>query len=93
MRDHPEYSGQFLYPASTISVKPADGPPSEPAAAFSSPPACPCARAYERQSWHHKTDDRRTRRVQATHRGPIDPRLRLTHPQQSASHRKPNGPT
>ncbi len=74
MRDHPEYSGQFLWSGIDYLGEAGRWPSIGAGSGLLLTTALPRARAFERQSWWTSTPMVRiARRVQAAQRGPIDP--------------------
>ena len=77
MRDHPEYSGQFLWSGIDYLGEAGRWPSIGAGSGLLLTTSLPRARAFERQSWwaDPKTQPmvRIARRVQAARRGPIDP--------------------
>jgi beta-galactosidase len=74
MRDHPEYSGQFLWSGIDYLGEAGRWPSIGAGSGLLLTTSLPRARAYERQSWWTEAPMVRiARRVQAAHRGPIDP--------------------
>jgi beta-galactosidase len=74
MRDHPEYSGQFLWSGIDYLGEAGRWPSIGAGSGLLLTTSLPRARAFERQSWWSTTPMVRiARRVQAARRGPIDP--------------------
>jgi beta-galactosidase len=74
MRDHPEYSGQFLWSGIDYLGEAGRWPSIGAGSGLLLTTSLPRARAFERQSWWSTVPMVRiARRVQAAHRGPIDP--------------------
>ena len=74
MRDHPEYSGQFLWSGIDYLGEAGRWPSIGAGSGLLLTTSLPRARAFERQSWWSTTPMVRiTRRVQAARRGPVDP--------------------
>jgi beta-galactosidase len=77
MRDHPEYSGQFLWSGIDYLGEAGRWPSIGAGSGLLLTTSLPRARAYERQSWWADPTTapmvRIARRVQAARRGPIDP--------------------
>jgi beta-galactosidase len=74
MRDHPEYSGQFLWSGIDYLGEAGRWPSIGAGSGLLLTTSLPRARAFERQSWWSTLPMVRiARRVQAAHRGPVDP--------------------
>jgi beta-galactosidase len=74
MRDHPEYSGQFLWSGIDYLGEAGRWPSIGAGSGLLLTTSLPRARAFERQSWWSTQPMVRiARRVQAARRGPIDP--------------------
>ena len=74
MRDHPEYSGQFLWSGIDYLGEAGRWPSIGAGSGLLLTTSFPRARAFERQSWWSTQPMVRVaRRVQAAHRGPVDP--------------------
>jgi beta-galactosidase len=74
MRDHPEYSGQFLWSGIDYLGEAGRWPSIGAGSGLLLTTSFPRARAYERQSWWSTQPMVRiARRVQAAHRSPTDP--------------------
>jgi beta-galactosidase len=77
MRDHPEYSGQFLWSGIDYLGEAGRWPSIGAGSGLLLTTSLPRARAFERQSWWADPTTapmvRIARRVQAAHRGPVDP--------------------
>jgi len=74
MRDHPEYSGQFLWSGIDYLGEAGRWPAIGSGSGLLLTTSLPRARAFERQSWWSTQPMVRiARRVQAARRGPIDP--------------------
>lgn len=74
MRDHPEYSGQFLWSGMDYLGEAGRWPSIGAGSGLLLTTALPRARAFERQSWWSTPPMVRiARRVQAAQQGPIDP--------------------
>ena len=74
MRDHPEYSGQFLWSGIDYLGEAGRWPSIGAGSGLLLTTSLPRARAFERQSWWFtRPMVRIARRVQAAHRGPVDP--------------------
>jgi beta-galactosidase len=74
MRDHPEYSGQFLWSGIDYLGEAGRWPSIGAGSGLLLTTSLPRARAFERQSWWStKPMVRIARRVQAARRGPVDP--------------------
>ncbi len=77
MRDHPEYSGQFLWSGIDYLGEAGRWPSIGAGSGLLLTTSFPRARAFERQSWWADPATapmvRIARRVQAAHRGPVDP--------------------
>jgi beta-galactosidase len=74
MRDHPEYSGQFLWSGIDYLGEAGRWPSIGAGSGLLLTTSLPRARAFERQSWWSTQPMVRiTRRVQSARRGPVDP--------------------
>jgi len=74
MRDHPEYSGQFLWSGIDYLGEAGRWPSIGAGSGLLLTTSLPRARAFERQSWWSAAPMVRiARRVQAARRGPVDP--------------------
>jgi beta-galactosidase len=96
MRDHPEYSGQFLWSGIDYLGEAGRWPSIGAGSGLLLTTALPRARGYERQSWwvDPKTQPmiRIARRVQAASRGPVDPGYTSPTSNNQAATTAPNAP-
>jgi len=96
MRDHPEYSGQFLWSGIDYLGEAGRWPSIGAGSGLLLTTSLPRARAYERQSWwaDPKTQPmvRIARRVQAARRGPVDPGYTSPTSNSQAATTAPNAP-
>ena len=96
MRDHPEYSGQFLWSGIDYLGEAGRWPSIGAGSGLLLTTSLPRARAFERQSWwaDPKTQPmvRIARRVQAARRGPIDPGYASPTSNNQAATTAPNAP-
>jgi beta-galactosidase len=96
MRDHPEYSGQFLWSGIDYLGEAGRWPSIGAGSGLLLTTSLPRARAFERQSWWADPTTapmvRIARRVQAAHRGPIDPGYASPTSNNQAATTAPNTP-
>jgi beta-galactosidase len=100
MRDHPEYSGQFLWSGIDYLGEAGRWPGIGAGSGLLLTTSLPRARAFERQSWwtDPRTDPttvpmvRIARRVQAARRGPVDPGYTSPTSNNQAATAAPNAP-
>ena len=93
MRDHPEYSGQFLWSGIDYLGEAGRWPSIGAGSGLLLTTSLPRARAYERQSWWSTVPMVRiARRVQAARRGPIDPGYASPTSSNQAATNAPNAP-
>jgi beta-galactosidase len=93
MRDHPEYSGQFLWSGIDYLGEAGRWPSIGAGSGLLLTTSLPRARAFERQSWWSTQPMVRiARRVQAAHRGPIDPGYASPTSSNQAATTAPNTP-
>jgi beta-galactosidase len=96
MRDHPEYSGQFLWSGIDYLGEAGRWPSIGAGSGLLLTTSLPRARALERQSWwtEPKTQPmvRIARRVQAARRGPVDPGYASPTSNNQAATAEPNAP-
>jgi beta-galactosidase len=93
MRDHPEYSGQFLWSGIDYLGEAGRWPSIGAGSGLLLTTSFPRARAFERQSWWSTQPMVRiARRVQAARRGPIDPGYASPTSNNQAATAAPNAP-
>jgi beta-galactosidase len=93
MRDHPEYSGQFLWSGIDYLGEAGRWPSIGAGSGLLLTTSFPRARAFERQSWWSTQPMVRiTRRVQAARRGPVDPGYASPTSSNQAATAAPNAP-
>jgi beta-galactosidase len=93
MRDHPEYSGQFLWSGIDYLGEAGRWPSIGAGSGLLLTTSLPRARAFERQSWWSTIPMVRiARRVQAARRGPIDPGYASPTSNNQAATTAPNTP-
>jgi beta-galactosidase len=93
MRDHPEYSGQFLWSGIDYLGEAGRWPSIGAGSGLLLTTSLPRARAFERQSWWSTVPMVRiARRVQAARRGPIDPGYASPTSSNQAATTAPNAP-
>jgi len=93
MRDHPEYSGQFLWSGIDYLGEAGRWPSIGAGSGLLLTTSLPRARAYERQSWWSTQPMVRiARRVQAARRGPVDPGYASPTSNNQAATTAPNTP-
>jgi beta-galactosidase len=96
MRDHPEYSGQFLWSGIDYLGEAGRWPSIGAGSGLLLTTSLPRARAFERQSWWADPTTspmvRIARRVQAAHRGPVDPGYASPTSNNQAAATPPNTP-
>src|SRR5271170_2437895 len=93
MRDHPEYSGQFLWSGIDYLGEAGRWPSIGAGSGLLLTTSFPRARAFERQSWWSTQPMVRiARRVQAARRGPVDPGYTSPTSSNQAATTAPNAP-
>jgi beta-galactosidase len=93
MRDHPEYSGQFLWSGIDYLGEAGRWPSIGAGSGLLLTTSLPRARAFERQSWWSTVPMVRiARRVQAARRGPVDPGYASPTSNNQAATTAPNAP-
>ncbi len=93
MRDHPEYSGQFLWSGIDYLGEAGRWPSIGAGSGLLLTTSLPRARAFERQSWWSTVPMVRiARRVQAARRGPVDPGYASPTSSNQAATTAPNAP-
>ncbi len=96
MRDHPEYSGQFLWSGIDYLGEAGRWPSIGAGSGLLLTTSLPRARAFERQSWWADSTTapmvRIARRVQAARRGPVDPGYASPTSNNQAATTAPNTP-
>ena len=93
MRDHAEYSGQFLWSGIDYLGEAGRWPGIGAGSGLLLTTSLPRARAYERQSWWSTVPMARiARRVQAARRGPVDPGYASPTSNNQAATAAPNAP-
>jgi beta-galactosidase len=96
MRDHPEYSGQFLWSGIDYLGEAGRWPSIGAGSGLLLTTSLPRARAFERQSWWADPATapmvRIARRVQAARRGPVDPGYASPTSNNQAATTAPNAP-
>jgi beta-galactosidase len=93
MRDHPEYSGQFLWSGIDYLGEAGRWPSIGAGSGLLLTTSFPRARAFERQSWWSTQPMVRiARRVQAARRGPVDPGYASPTSNNQAATTAPNAP-
>ncbi len=93
MRDHPEYSGQFLWSGIDYLGEAGRWPSIGAGSGLLLTTSLPRARAFERQSWWSTQPMVRiARRVQAARRGPVDPGYTSPTSNNQAATAAPNAP-